>query len=53
MKQPEAVFFKGTLRKIIFLINEHIKHLQQRNGEAAGAEQVVEVKSMKHFKSIM
>ncbi|MCL2225787.1 MAG: hypothetical protein FWB96_12540 [Defluviitaleaceae bacterium] len=46
MKQSETVFYKSTLRKILFLIDEYFKSGEDEPTAQGGTVQVQEVKTM-------
>jgi len=55
MRQPEEVFFKSTLRKVLFLIDKYIEqHMpRQKQARVTSPSQVNNVKSMKQMKRMI
>ena len=52
MRQPEDSFFKGTLKKVCFLIDEYVKRLHAESGQSE-IPHVQNVTSMKQLKSMI
>jgi len=53
MGNPEDVFFKSTLKKVLFLIGEYLEHHTPNEAMGAGATPVQTVTSMSQLKSMM
>jgi len=53
MQQPEEIFFKSALKKVLFLIEEHLKAIQLDKNAPNGATQVQDVQSMSQARKLL
>jgi len=53
MRQPEEIFFKSALKKVLFLIEEHLKAIQSDKNVQNGATQVQDVQSMRQARRLL